>query len=275
MSFRHTELAFSLEKRVEALPTNLYLRVAPTLLGLVNRRRANCPVRFRQVADSLLVADDPEVGPLAFYEKTRLKLYSWSNGVTHRLDDIQRKYEHGDVTVEPGDIVLDVGANIGEFSIAATRKAAVSLAFEPDPLVYRCLELNSRSFGKVRTFPKALSESTKQMTFYHACATADSSLVEPLVPYTTSIIETIPLDSLFAELAVPRVDFLKVEAEGWEPEVLAGASNVLRHRVRKVAVDAGPERRGESTGAAVEAILTSHGFRVQSVGDMVYGIKMA
>lgn len=273
MTFRNTKVAAFLERRVAELPTPVYLYLAPKLLGLVNSKRANCPVRFRQLADSLMVANDPWLGPLAFYEKTRLKFYSWSDGVAHRLDDIQRKYEHGDVVIEAGDVVVDVGANIGEFSIAATRKAAVALAFEPDPLVYRCLELNAKQFGKLRSFASALSDKAGEMTFYHACSTADSSLVEPVVPYTTSRIKTVALDDLFPTLDIPRIDFFKVEAEGWEPEVLQGAQETLKHRVRKVAVDAGPERKGQSTRGEVEAILVSHGFQVAARGDMVYGIK--
>jgi len=57
------------------------------------------------------------------------------------------------------------------------------------------------------------------------------------------------------------IRLLKVEAEGMEPEVLAGAHQTLQ-RVDYVAVDAGPERGGENTVPAVLNALTSAGFEV-------------
>lgn len=52
--------------------------------------------------------------------------------------------------------------------------------------------------------------------------------------------------------------------------MLQGAAGTLP-RTRKVAVDTGAERMGESTAAEVERILRGHGFQTHGDGRMVFG----
>jgi FkbM family methyltransferase len=156
-----------------------------------------------------------------------------------------RKYQTDSVKVMPGDVVVDVGANIGEFTAAIHETARQCFAFEPDPVAYKCLEANAQKLGNVEPRNVALSDKSGEMTFYLASKTADSSLVEPTVPYEKSIVNARRLDDVFPSLGVEAIDFLKVEAEGWEPEVLKGGEAILTTKVRKIAVDGGPERRGQ------------------------------
>lgn len=69
------------------------------------------------------------------------------------------------------------------------------------------------------------------------------------------------------ELGVEKIDFLKIDAEGAEPEVLEGTPLC---RVKKVAVDCSPERFGKTTVFEVLKILLSAGFKCQVRGYMVY-----
>ena len=49
-----------------------------------------------------------------------------------------------------GDIVIDVGAGIGEFTLWCADAGARVIAFEPDPLAFACLEKNTASLPSVR-----------------------------------------------------------------------------------------------------------------------------
>ncbi|MFM1953459.1 MAG: hypothetical protein RL187_668, partial [Actinomycetota bacterium] len=60
------------------------------------------------------------------------------------------------------------------------------------------------------------------------------------------------------------IDLLKIEAEGYEPEVLAGARSILP-RVERITVDAGEEREGKSTAPECVTLLTDQGFRLKKV----------
>lgn len=273
MNFRHTKIARILQSFLEYLPDRLYLMVYPNLLELINKGRQGNKVNFKKISENFLAAVDPDLGEFYFYEKTRLEFYCWPDGVGNRLKSIAKKYQSDTVYVEPGDVVIDVGANVGEFSISIHEIAATCFAFEPDPVAYKCLEANALKKANIKTFKSALSDKAGEMIFYLAAKTADSSLVEPMVPHIKSTINVHKLDDLFPSLGVGSIDFLKVEAEGWEPEVLRGAKMILMTKVRKVAVDAGPERQGKATGTDVSAILHECGFKVSLQGDIVLGIK--
>lgn len=271
--FRHTKTAHLLDRFLARLPLSIYLVIYPRLIAQVNRSRSTHNTRFKRGSDNTIVALFDNNSILYIYEKTRLSLYCWPNGLSHRLSQMLTKYQHGDVYVREGDVVVDVGANIGEFSIAVAPIAALTYAFEPDPVPYRCLILNSANAKTIVPVARALSDRSEKVTFYHAPETADSSIVMPSVPHRSTTVHTITLDDFFLSRN-QRVDFLKVEAEGWEPEVLRGATGLLSSTVSRVAVDAGPERNGQSTSKEVIEILLKHNFTVTVKKDMVYGHRV-
>jgi len=251
------------------LPDPVYLWIYPKLLAYVNKKRAGVRSIFRKLGKGLFLVKDQDHGRLFFYEKTRMELYCWPDGVANRLNSIRDKYQHEDVRVESGDTVVDVGSNIGEFSLSICTLAGKVYAFEPDPVPFNCLEKNAEDHTNIFPFKIALSDRTGVLKFFSAPKTADSSIVEPDVPYEQTLLDATTLDDFFADRN-EKIDFLKVEAEGWEPEVLRGATRILSTSVRKVAVDAGPERKGQKTSDEVTEILRHHKFRVVVRGNMVF-----
>jgi hypothetical protein len=86
-------------------------------------------------------------------------------------------------------------------------------------------------------------------------------------------LRTLTLDGLAATLGIGEVAFVKADAEGAEPEVLTGATETLG-RTRYIAIDCGPERKGERTFDACSAILAGLGFStraIDSAGNMLFG----
>ncbi|NEO28035.1 MAG: FkbM family methyltransferase [Kamptonema sp. SIO4C4] len=95
-------------------------------------------------------------------------------------DQIQEYVKYG-IELREGDIVFDVGANIGLFSLWAYQKCHQNLsiyAFEPIPAVFEVLQANAQRFDseKIKTFPLGLSEDSRNIKFaYHPNATMLSS----------------------------------------------------------------------------------------------------
>lgn len=85
-----------------------------------------------------------------------------------------------------------------------------------------------------------------------------------------SKVKAVRLDNLIHNLGLNRIDFLKIDAEGAEPEVLEGAKDFLNN-IRKIAVDCTPERFGKTTSSKVNDILSSQGFQTRVRNDKVYG----
>jgi FkbM family methyltransferase len=186
--------------------------------------------------------------------------YVWPDGLAsvHRL--LLEKYQDGPVTIEPGDIIIEAGANVGELTTAAAPRARHLHVFEPDPMTFGCLTRNAAHLPNVTLHHAGLGDFQGQSQLYLSRENSDSSFIRPekyvgvvQVPITT-------VAAVMDEHGLRHVDFLKLEAEGFEPEILAGCGKRLAD-IRKVAVDCGPERQGANTYSECEALLRDAGFR--------------
>lgn len=142
-------------------------------------------------------------------------------------------------TLKPGDIFLDVGANVGWFSLLASRLVSPTgkvVAFEPakeniNKLKYN-LSLNDMS--NVELIETAVSDKTEETSFYlnpygnggHALWDMQKGR-EDRQPSEVIPITTITLDDWFfgQTLKAPRV--LKIDTEGHDCRVLMGAKRLL------------------------------------------------
>jgi len=187
---------------------------------------------------------------------TPRRIIRYRGGIAWRIAKLVRRYGCPDF-YEPqaGDVVVDVGSNIGEFSLYAASKGAQAYAFEPDPSVYACLSHNLERFPNAKGFQLALWNERTTLRFFSAADKADSSFFEPDSHVRAVIeMEAWPLDDIAEIGALERIDFLKIDGEGAEPEILQGAASTLQ-RTRRIAIDVGPERLGESTRDAVIEIV--------------------
>lgn len=125
---------------------------------------------------------------------------------------------------------VDVGANIGLSTILMARLADTVFAFEASPknaiFLRKNLELNR--IGNVRVHVNAASHEAGSVRIHEAGFGAGSHVVSSghvaAHELSTVEVECLTLDSL----DLPRIDFVKIDAEGHEPNVLAGARSLLR-----------------------------------------------
>ena len=184
----------------------------------------------------------------------------YARGVRSRIDDLWTSYGMGtDQQFVSGDIVLDIGANVGEFALRANELGATVYAFEPDPIVFSALQMNL----PCEAFNLAIYHKEGALKFYSAVNGADSSLIEPKHFDTVVEVRSQTLDSFVEERGIQCIALLKCDAEGAEPEVLKGARNALQ-LTQRVTIDCGRERRGESTEDECRELLVESGFTVQS-----------
>jgi FkbM family methyltransferase len=127
--------------------------------------------------------------------------------------------------LRPGDHVVDVGANVGVYSLFFAKLVGARglvLACEPDPQNRERLAVNlaRNGFAQVRIVPTAVGERRERLRF-RSGADAISQLSE-----TGDLeVEVAPLDELCSGM-VPRL--VKVDVEGHEISVLRGAQRLLR-----------------------------------------------
>ena len=148
-----------------------------------------------------------------------------------------------DRQVKPGDIVLDCGAHVGTFTDSALRHGAAKvIAFEIDPVNLECLRRNfAKEIADNRVIVVAKGAWSSETTMDFAISRENSGMGSLLLKRSGST--TIPvlltrIDTVLAELQIPRVDFIKMDIEGAEREALAGATRTLRQFKPALALDA-------------------------------------
>lgn len=141
------------------------------------------------------------------------------------------------VRLGPTDVALDIGANLGWYSVLLNRLSeggARIYAFEPDPQTFKLLRTNltANQALRVNPFNFALGEApgSAQLRRYKDSNNGRHSLI-PGDDIAGSV--TVPLDTLahFWEaqgLGASRIAFMKVDVEGFEYFVLKGAGELLR-----------------------------------------------
>lgn len=121
------------------------------------------------------------------------------------------------------DIVIDCGANSGDLYLSFCHMIQPNnyIAFEPNPTDFEILKENLSS--DCRAYNLALGNADTELDFYVASKTGDSSIVEPSVYDEKITVKVSRLDTYMVENAISGVKLLKIEAEGFEPEILEGA----------------------------------------------------
>jgi FkbM family methyltransferase len=140
--------------------------------------------------------------------------------------------------VRPGDVVFDVGANLGNRTRVFCSLAAKVVAFEPNPTCFEFLSSVFRGKDSVHLVNRALgaTEGTAEMLLGDAHVLSSMS-PEWIATVTKSgrfgahiwdrhhQVDVTTLDTMIQEFGVPR--FIKIDVEGYEREVLAGLSRPI------------------------------------------------
>jgi len=136
-----------------------------------------------------------------------------------------RKYleEH----VRSGDVAIDIGAGVGHYTYLFSKLVGETgkvYAYEPDPFMFKILKANIRLNGLTNVIAKpfAIGDCNDEMLFY--VSTVGSSSLRPMRGLRSIIkVKVITLDSL----NLPWVDWVKIDTEGYEANVLRGMKNTM------------------------------------------------
>tara|TARA_B000000532_G_C18877109_1_gene411222 strand:+ start:4166 stop:5023 length:858 start_codon:yes stop_codon:yes gene_type:complete len=175
------------------------------------------------------------------------------------FNDLLETYCVSDLMLEEDDTVVDCGSNVGElfYALKINNSHFNYYGFEPDPITYRSLHENLKNTSS-EIFDYALSNENGQANLYLDSEGADSSLVY-FGKVKNYSVETRTLDSFKLE----KIKLFKLEAEGFEYEVLEGAKNTLKN-TDLVTVDYGPEKGLEknTTASEVTNFLYKNDFKL-------------
>lgn len=142
-----------------------------------------------------------------------------------------------DVRVKEGDVVIDAGAWIGDFSAYAASKGATAYAFEPCEETYQWLQQTSELNGNlIKPVRLGLGdENCKMRISNNGSNSGANSLVLESVE-RNELVKVVTLDSFVEEHQLTHVDFIKSDIEGFERNLLMGARETLKKFAPKLAI---------------------------------------
>ncbi|HOQ45190.1 MAG TPA: FkbM family methyltransferase [Bryobacteraceae bacterium] len=208
--------------------------------------RLQIEIKDRILAASKLIGEDPAGYRLWETPKGRYWVPPGADYVLpFNLAEQERKiYGTGERAVQPGDVVLDCGANVGVYTREALAAGAkLVVAIEPAPENIECLRRNFAEeirAGTVIVYPKGVWDKDDVLTLNvdPTNPAADSFVMHPenATPGPQAPLTTI--DKLVEELKLERVDYIKMDIEGAEQRALAGARNTIARFRPRLAISA-------------------------------------
>ncbi len=122
-------------------------------------------------------------------------------------------YEYGNVDLKKDDVVLDLGANVGYFSVLAASKGCVSYAFEPTPSLIPIIKHHSElNGGRIYAEQYAVSNQSGEATLYFdKDLMAANSLIVRGNQGSSITVNQITVDDFVKQEKLERVDFIKTQ----------------------------------------------------------------
>ncbi len=150
---------------------------------------------------------------------------------------LERQYERASIEIEDGWTIVDVGAGLGDFSISVARAhpQGTVYAYEPFPESFALLQANLRlnQVDNVKAFPHALGAQSGWMDLHIVSPEAVQHTTAPEHESSDSIrVPSVTLDQVFAEQQLSRCDYVKMDCEGGEYDILFNASDETLQKVQ-------------------------------------------
>lgn len=187
----------------------------------------------------------------------------YKKGISARNKSLLIDYCLDTVDFNDHDLIVDVGANIGDlfFAVTQVNPFIKYIGFEPSLPEFKVTKLNTMH-GDAEVHNVACGNFNGQGQLFLNSSNADNSLInflgsKKVVPTKVKILD---------DFLLKNIKLLKVDAEGAEPEVLTGALNTIKN-CEFVAVDVSFERgmNKDSTIIQVLQIMQNSGFFVNAV----------
>lgn len=177
-----------------------------------------------------------------------------------------------DRLLRPGDTVIDVGAHVGYHALRARRRVGeTGRVFAIDPQPYNCHKLLTNAelngFANIIVIPAAAGTAAAFAPLKLQPRTDRSRLTLRGAGVNdgvgTFVAPIVTLDWLFADQGIDRATMLKIDVEGFELEVLAGAAAAL-NRIDNIVLEILPDEEPARV-CEIEGRLHAAGFRLGDV----------
>jgi len=184
------------------------------------------------------------------------------------------------VEIKQGDVVVDVGAHIGCYTLLASLKLkgrGKVYAYEPDPgnydLLERNISINHCSIAKA--YNKGIFKERRRIKLYQYArgnkllsGNSSFSSFQPKAVYDARIVKTIEvecitLEDVFNENSLERINVLKMDCEGAEYEILFSTSEEILRRIDRICLEYHDHLSQTYSHKDLIRFLSELGFKVE------------
>jgi FkbM family methyltransferase len=197
----------------------------------------------------------------------------WEPNVTYYLLGLAR-----------GGILIDIGANIGYYSLLTAHKYSHIYAFEPIHYNFKLFEqsIQHNALNNITLIKKCVGNvenGTLELSVlpynYGACRNRDKTQLFPMPQMDVAeriLCEQITLDSFVAENNITKIDMIKIDVEGYEKNVLDGFKRGLTLKIAtNICLEFSANMLPIDELAGMLDMLKVAGYRLYDIGLQEYG----
>lgn len=172
-------------------------------------------------------------------------------------------------------VIFDVGANIGDMTLNFAKsvgKLGKIYSFEPFPSMFGILTYNIslNDFNNIITIPKGLgAEISRYSMIEPEIGNPGMNRISNSSDVSNNLVEITTIDSIVDQYSVQRIDYIKIDVEGFEHNVIIGALKTLEKFKPKLFIELDDENLKDQGTSAKELIelITSLGYSIKhSIG---------
>lgn len=187
-----------------------------------------------EISDDHVIATfrDSDIKFICVKGDTRLAPWDTINFSQYEKDELAIQFN----LIKPTDTVIDIGANLGWYSMHLSKRFPQSkiFAFEPIPNTFHFLNANIQLNGltNITTIPSGISNQAGEFKiYYNPELSVNASLANvtesPTINTITCAVTT--LDQITKQHNIKKIDFIKCDIEGAELFALQGAASILHN----------------------------------------------
>jgi len=239
-----------------------YLSSTPTILG---------QIRNWYVCFGLLLNSNPVI--IRLRNGCRFKVRSLMDVWVVKETCLDRDYEANATAIQDKWTVIDIGAGLGDFaiSIAYEHPTCRVFAYEPFPESYTLLEENIALNGtrNVIAAPIAVGARSGQMALFATGEAVQHTTTQASGSAEAISVQGLCLDDVFALNALTTCDFLKMDCEGGEFDILFNTSAAILAKISNISLE---YHNGVTRFSHRDLVdyLQQNGFQVKTIANPVH-----
>ncbi len=181
---------------------------------------------------------------------------------------IDKCYTPNGFEIRERDLVVDIGSHIGTFSIYAAQRAKLGTVYSIEPVVdnFELLKQNLGLNNLENCVPiqKAITgRSGKRQIFVQQGDTTMHSFYNPKGRAKKTVVGTLSLGDLIKYYKIDFIDFLKMDCEGTEYEILFSTEDENFDKIGRISMESHPIDASRNVGS-MKSFLESKGFEVKT-----------